>query len=79
LFGRCYEFSGWIRIWHNGKWAEIVAPIETEETKEFTYNTFVQHDSIDGYAVIITVSTQSKETAYKKLDAIKQYLSTNKF
>ena len=56
-----------------------LAPIETEKTKEFTYNTFVQHDNFDGYSVLITVNTQSKETAYKKLDAIKQYLSTNKF
>jgi hypothetical protein len=68
-------------VWHNGKWAEL-APIETEqrwENKDFTFKTFVQHDSFDGYSVLITVNTQSKETAYKKLDAIKQYLSTNKF
>jgi hypothetical protein len=93
LFGRCYEFSGWVRIWDNGKWAEIVAPIETEQRCQpkhgevYWYLTEFLTPAKEEYW-ILTYDTarynagncfKTEQEAQKAAEAIKQYLSTTKF
>jgi hypothetical protein len=89
------EKTGYI-VWKDGKWAEIVAPIETEQRWQPSYGVkywyigsndgqffvadfhwgnddvdFVNHDTGNCF--------KTEQAAQKAAEAIKQYLSTNKF
>jgi hypothetical protein len=95
LFGRCYEFSGWVRIWDNGKWAETIAPIETEQRWKpekgqlYYYVNWSQKDKIGSFTWVSDETDadfyelgncfKTEQEAQKVAEAIKQYLSTNKF
>jgi hypothetical protein len=62
-------------IWYNGKWAEL-APIETEQPGEkYGVNVGANHSKFE----VRIFGIESEEKANKIREAIKQYLSTNKF
>jgi hypothetical protein len=75
LYGRCYEFSGWVRIWDNGKWAEIVAPIETEQRWIVEVQPFADHR--DDVKIVVTLNDGfiSKSSGRQLAEAIKKYLN----
>jgi len=81
-------------VWLNGKWAEL-APIETEQRWKpekgqlYYYVNFTQKDKIGSFTWVPDETDvdfyelgncfETKEAAQKAAEAIKQYLSNNKF
>jgi hypothetical protein len=79
-------------IWYNGKWAEL-APIETEQRwqpkllEDYYYindwfkvrKTIYTHHDLDRPRILAGNCFKTEQEAQKAAEAIKQYLSTNRF